>query len=148
MTTNTSVPDHLTLESVKQAFDDWRNNRKSHSQKTPTTLVQQVTQLLPHYRQRLILSTLRISHKQLCKFIQLSSTQDSKSQSKPVSTSQPKLKLASPASSPSPFVKAFLPPPVVDHSYQVEWQRPDGAQLIIKNLDSAGLTTLIQQWRA
>jgi hypothetical protein len=146
MTMNTLVPDHLTLESVKQAFDDWRNNRKSHSQKTPTTLVQQVTQLLPHYRQRLILSTLRISHKQLCQFIQLSSTQDSKSQSKPVSTSPPKLKPAS-LVSPSPtFVKAFLPSS--DHSYQVEWQRPDGAQLIIKNLDSAGLNTLIQQWRA
>jgi hypothetical protein len=139
MTTNNSVSDHLTLESVKQAFDYWRNNRKSHSQKTPTTLTQQVTQLLPHYRQRLILSTLRISHKQLRSFIQSSSTQ-----SKPISTPQP----TSPVSSSSTFVKAFLPTSTLDHSYQVEWQRPDGAQLIIKNLDSVGLTTLIQQWRA
>lgn len=145
ITTNSPVPDRFTLESVKQAFDYWRNNRKSNSQKTPTTLAQQVTQLLPHYRQCLILSTLRISHKQLCKFIQLSSTQDSKLQSKPVSTPQPIP--ASPASPSSTFVKAFLPPSVIDHSYRVEWQRPDGAQLIIKNLDSTGLTTLIQQWK-
>jgi hypothetical protein len=140
MTTNTSIPDHLTLESVKQAFDHWRNNRKYYNQKIPTSLCQQVVQLVPHYQQSQILKTLGLNHAQLRRLMDSFSA----THSTPVPTPKP----ASPVQPTPAFVKAFLPPPTAEQTYQVEWQRSDGAQLIIKNLDSAGLTTLIQQWKS
>lgn len=140
MMTNTQVHlDHLTLDSVKQAFNDWRN-KPEREKAIPLDLWQQVVQLIPHYKQRHILKTLRLNHAQLHRHLD-SLTQPS---SDTHSVKQP----ASVAPPPTPtkaFVKAFLP--TADQTYQVEWQRPDGAQLIIKNLDSIGLSTLIQHWR-
>ena len=138
MTTTSQQPSgHLTLDSVKQAFDHWRSH-KGNDNKIPDSLWQQVIQLIPHYRQRQILNTLRISHSQLRRH--LDSIPPKPSGTPPVQ-SMPSPQL------PSPFVKAFLPP-VAEQAYQVEWQRPDGAQLIIKNLDSTGLSTLIQHWKS
>lgn len=136
-TTTQQYSGHLTLDSVREAFDHWRSH-KGNDNKIPDSLWQQVIQLVPHYRQRQILNTLHISHAQLRR--RLPSVPRMPSATPPVQlTPTPQL--------PSPFVKAFLPP-TAEQTYQVEWQRPDGAQLIIKNLDSVGLTTLIQQWRA
>jgi hypothetical protein len=126
---------HISLDSVKQAFDHWRSH-KGHEKRIPDSLWQQVIQLVPHYKQCRILKTLRLTHSQLRRHLEpISST--------PLHPTQP---IQPPPQPPSPFVKAFLPPPA-DQTYQVEWQRSDGAQLIIKNLDSAGLTTLIQHWK-
>lgn len=127
---------HLSLDAVKQAFDHWRSHKGSEN-KIPDSLWQQVVQLVPHYRQRRILHTLRISHSQLRR--RLDSIPKKPSGTQPIESTPP-------SQLPSPFVKAFLPP-TAEQTYQVEWQRPDGAQLIIKNLDSAGLTILIQHWK-
>jgi len=138
MTTTTRIhSDHVTLDSVKQAFDDWRNQR-GREKAIPPDLWRQVVQLVPHYRQRHLLKTLRLNHAQLRKHLD-SITQRSSDTHRVEQTPS--------AQPPSPFVKAFLPP-AADQTYQVEWQRPDGAQLIIKNLDSTGLSTLIQHWKS
>jgi hypothetical protein len=137
MTTTTQIHlDHLTLDSVKQAFDHWRNNR-GHTKKTPLSLCQQVAQLIPHYRQRQILKTLGINHAQLGRYLDATTQR---------STDAHPVEITPPPQPPSSFVKAFLPP-AADQTYQVEWQRPDGALLTIKNLDSTGLSMLIQHWR-
>lgn len=128
--------DHLTLDSVKQAFDHWRNSR-GHTKKIPLPLCQQVTQLIPHYKQREILKTLRINHTQLRRYLDVTSQRSS--------DPHPIASIPS-AQPPSSFVKAFLPP-VADQTYQVEWRRPDGAQLTIKNLDANALSMLIQHWK-
>jgi hypothetical protein len=139
MTTTSQQPSgHLTLDSVKQAFDHWRSH-KGNDNKIPDSLWQQVIQLVPHYRQRRILNTLHLNHAQLRR--RLHSVPQMPEAYPPVqSTPTPQL--------PSPFIKAFLPSTAEQHTYQVEWQRPDGARLTVNNLDSPGLTTLIQQWRA
>jgi hypothetical protein len=138
MSINTSVSEHMTLDSVKQAFDHWRSH-KGNDNKIPDSLWQQVLQLIPHYRQRRILNTLHISHAQLRRHLP-SVPRMPEVHTSVQSTPTPQL--------PSPFVKAFLPSAAEQQTYQVEWQRPDGARLTVNNLDSAGLTTLIQQWRA
>ena len=71
MTTNTQIHlDHLTLDSVKQAFDNWRK-KPQREKAIPLDLWRQVVQLIPHYRQRQILKTLRLNHAQLRKHLDL-----------------------------------------------------------------------------
>jgi hypothetical protein len=138
MTMHTQVLDHLALDSVKQAFDDWRSHRGCHK-KIPESLCQQVAQLVPHYPQRQILKILGINHAKLRRCLNsFSAGSASRPTSEPASRVQPQ----------ATFVKALLQPPVIKSGYQVEWQCPDGTQLIFKHLDSEGLATLIQQWRA
>ena len=133
---------HPTLESVQQAFNDWRNNR-GLSKKIPEHLWKQVLQILPHYRQKTILSTLRLNHYQLRK--NLDSIPSYQPLSKDLGNKQHPLTDVS--TSTSPFVKAIFPEPA-SHSpgYQIEWQRQDGAKLTISQLDAAGLHVLIQCW--
>ena len=137
MTTNTQVHlDHLTLDSVKQVFDNWRK-KPQREKAIPLDLWRQVVQLIPHYRQRQILKTLRLNHAQLRKHLDLITQRSSEPHPvEQIPSAQP----------PTSFVKAFLPP-TAGQTYQVECQRPDGAQLTIKNLDSNGLSMLIQHWK-
>lgn len=133
----TTSKQHPTLESVQQAFNHWRNNR-GQAKKIPEYLWKQVSQILPHYRQQKILSTLRLNHDQLRQ--NLDSIPKYQSLSKEVTDTQPQ-----PTTSTSPFIKAVLPAST-PQGYQVEWQRPDGAKLVISQLDTIGLDMLIQQW--
>ena len=89
---------HLTLDSIREAFDHWRSHNSSDDN-IPDSLWQQVAQLVPHYRQRRILNNLHISHAQLRR--RLHSVPQMPSATPPVqSTPMPQL--------PSPFVKVFF----------------------------------------
>lgn len=126
---------HSTLESVREAFDDWRKDRSSHNKKIPDYLWQQVLKILPQYRIGQLLNTLKLNHAQLKKHLISNDQQPIKINE--LSTKQLK--------SDTSFVQAFIPPPV--SGYHVEWQQTDGTKLIINQLDVAGLNVLVQQWR-
>ena len=66
ITSIATTPNHPTLESVQQAFNHWRSNR-GQDKTIREYLWKQVSQILPHYRQQRILSTLRLNHYQLRK---------------------------------------------------------------------------------
>ena len=130
--------DNLTLESVETNFSHWRENR-GQDKKIPDFLWQQVSEILTHYPQHQILSTLKLSHYQLKKNLILISKYQPLTQTS--TTRQSSIEETS-----TSFVKAFLPASV-DQAYHVEWQRVDGSKLIISRLDVAGLNVLIQNWR-
>lgn len=138
MTTSiTTTLNHPTLESVQQAFNHWRSHR-GQDKTIPEYLWKQVSQILPHYRQQKILSTLRLNHYQLRKHL------DS------IPRYQPLLKKVAdthqqPVTPTSPFIKTMLPA-TLPQGYQVEWQRADGAKLTISQLDATGLNLLMQRW--
>lgn len=147
-TANTATG-QLTLESVQQAFDHWRNAR-GHDKKIPDYLWQQVAKIIPHYRQNQILLTLRLSHGQLHRNTshRLTSPLPAPSPSLKPTMTAPEKPQTTDAPSPA-FVKTFLPTsPESASSYHVEWQRPDGAKLTITQLDAAGLCVLVEHWRA
>ena len=139
-TSNATTLNHPTLESVQHAFDHWRNNR-GQDKKIPEYLWKQVSQILPHYRQQKILSTLRLNYYQLRQ--NLSSIPRCQPLSKKLTDTQEQPADLSVAT--SPFVKVILPTST-PQGYHVEWQRPDGAKLIMTQLDAAGLSILMQQW--
>src|SRR5271155_1953223 len=102
MTTSiTTTLNHPTLESVQQAFDHWRNNR-GQDKKIPEYLWEQVSQILPYYRQQKILSILRLNHYQLRK--NLNSIPRYRPLSKKVADTQQQSTSVSVTT--SPFVKA------------------------------------------
>ena len=138
VTATTISIDNLTLESVQANFNHWRENR-GQDKKIPDFLWQQVSKILPHYPQRQILSTLKLSHYQLRKNLNLVPKHQPLTQTS--TTQQPSIEETS-----TSFVKAFLPASV-DQAYHVEWQKVDGSKLIISQLDAAGLNVLMQNWR-
>lgn len=133
----TAIDNTLTLESVRDAFNHWRSAR-GHEKKIPDYLWQQVSKIMPYYRQCKILTALRLNHYQIRKNLNLIQPQSFSKQK--TAKKQPIIQ------APSSFVKAFLPTST-DHSYQVEWQRSDGNKLTITHLDAPGLSLLIQNWR-
>lgn len=149
ITTANTATHPFTLESVQRAFDHWRN-APGREKKIPESLWQQVAEILPHYRQKKILTTLRLNHAQLYKNLNLPSPQPlssspSLSQKTRISAKkQQKTVLPPPA-----FAKAFLPTSTDQApAYHVEWKRPDGTQFTVTQLDTAGLRLLIENWRA
>ncbi len=136
--TATTHVDNITLESVQKAFNHWRS-APGHKKKIPDYLWRQVEKIIPYYRQRKILSALKLSHHQLRKNLNSKVAH----QHAPNPTFGKK---QSAVQSTSPFVKAFLSPPE-SGLYQVEWQRPNGDKLIFSHLDIHGLTLLIQNGR-
>ena len=135
--TTAAINNNLTLESVQDAFNHWRSVR-GHEKKIPDYLWQQVSKIMPHYRQCKILTALRLNHYQVRKNLNLIQNQQCSKQT--LAKKQP------PVQPSSSFVKAFLPTST-DHPYQVEWQRCDGNKLTITHLDVPGLSLLIQNWR-
>lgn len=52
---------YQTLETVDQAFQEWRSTRPHKASKTPYSLRQQAVGLIPHYPMNLILKKLDIN---------------------------------------------------------------------------------------
>jgi hypothetical protein len=63
------LPESTTLEQVKLAFDQWRQERKNPSERTPTHLVKKTVLLAEQYPQSEIINTLELSYGQYKKWL-------------------------------------------------------------------------------
>lgn len=59
------MQDRITLEEVKQAFDQWRASKLHQKERTPKALCAQVKAIAPYYSKQQIIKTLAINLKQM-----------------------------------------------------------------------------------
>lgn len=60
---------YLTLESVEEAFHQWREQRSSRSESIPKKLWEMVIKIYPKYKRTVICRRLRLSGSQLKKYL-------------------------------------------------------------------------------
>ena len=117
----------LSLKTVKQAFEQWRATR-SHQQKIPHDLWQQVFALRDRYKISLILSTININNRQLKNALKEYNQR---------TDSQQKTSL---------FVNIPTTIKTVNPHSLIELSRSDGTTLRFSQIDQPTLMTLLQHF--